>query len=134
MVVVYLLRVLDNHGEKLAGAWHFGSLLLLTILFVFEASWWTEHFVSRAWGLAVAVSTPGLMALLVRRFIEWPAWPVPAHPDIYQRVPDALASALAPVRAAGLLGRIDIERVWQTIDEARGLPVVVGRLPDDPEP
>jgi uncharacterized membrane protein len=83
VVVVYMLRVLDEYKEKLAGQWHFGSLLLLTALVALETSWWTELISSRAWGLAVALSIPGLAAMLVRRFSQWPAWPVPAHPQIY---------------------------------------------------
>ncbi len=52
-----------------------------------------------------------------------------AHPDVYGRMPDRLASALSPIRALGLLPYVDIERVWQTLDELRGTPEVVGRLP-----
>ena len=98
LVLAYLLRVLDRHAEKLAGPWHFGSLSLLTALVAFEASWWTEHFLSRAWGLAVAVSVPGLAAMLVRRFDARPAWPVPAHPATYRA-----AVAFLVVSQVGLL-------------------------------
>jgi uncharacterized membrane protein len=83
LVMGYLLRVLDEYKEKLAGPWHFGSLLLLTALIAFEASWWTELFASRAWGLAIAVSVPGSVALLLRHFNEHPAWPVAVHPKTY---------------------------------------------------
>lgn len=83
IVLTYVLRVLDDYKDEQAGPWHFVSLLLLTILIAFEASWWTELVASRAWGLAIAVSIPGIVALLVRRFNKRPAWPVPAHPEIY---------------------------------------------------
>lgn len=83
VVLVFMLRVLDEYEEKPAGQWHFGSLLLLTALIASEAEWWIELISSRAWGLAVAVSVPGLVALLVRRYKERPAWPVPEHPEIY---------------------------------------------------
>ncbi len=52
-----------------------------------------------------------------------------AHPDIYGLLLDHLATALAVPRALGILYAIDIERVWQTLEEARGVPVPVGRLP-----
>ena len=84
VVLAFLLRVIDKYEEKLAAQWHFGSLLLLTALIAFETSWWIELISSRAWGLAVAVSVPGLVALLVRRYSERPSWPVPAHPEIYR--------------------------------------------------
>ncbi len=52
-----------------------------------------------------------------------------AHPDLYGRMPDRLASALAVPRALGLLESLDLALVWQAIDEQRGAPVAVGRLP-----
>ena len=52
-----------------------------------------------------------------------------AHPDRYNRIPDPLAAALAPIRKLGLLERIDVERVWNAIEQARGEPIVVGTLP-----
>jgi len=83
LVLVFVLRMLDRHDESLAGPWHFGSLWLLTALVAFEASWWTERVASDAWGYAVALTVPGLAALLTRRFSEKPAWPVPFHPEVY---------------------------------------------------
>ncbi len=83
LVLVYVLRKLDEYEESLAGPWHFGSLLLLTALAAFESSWWTERIASDAWGLAIALSVPGLVALLARRFSQRPAWPVPVHPSVY---------------------------------------------------
>jgi L,D-transpeptidase ErfK/SrfK len=57
-----------------------------------------------------------------------------AHPDRYHRIPDRLAAALAPIRDTGLFGHIDIERVWRAIDESRGVPVLVGKLPEAEAP
>lgn len=54
-----------------------------------------------------------------------------AHPDRYDRIPDRLGSALALIRELGLLERIDIERVWQAIDQSRGIPIAVGTLPSE---
>ncbi len=137
-VVVCLLWVLDEHKEKLGGVWHFGSLLLLTILFAFEASWWTEHFVSRAWGLAVAVSVPGLMAMLVGRFTKRPAWPVPAHPGIYQAASVFLVSSQVvlltllmiadpgkptPLPYIPLLNPYDLAMLFSMLTVTRILPV-----------
>jgi len=51
-----------------------------------------------------------------------------AHPDLYRLQSDRLAVLELP-RALGLLGAIDVDLVWRTLDEARGIPVVVGTLP-----
>jgi L,D-transpeptidase ErfK/SrfK len=51
-----------------------------------------------------------------------------AHPDLYGLVPDRLSAFEIP-RAAGLLGAIDLELAWRTLEQARGIPVEVGRLP-----
>ena len=93
VVLVFVLRVLDEFREKPAGPWHFGSLLLLTALVSFESSWWVDLVSSRAWGLAVALSITGLVALLARRYSEHPSWPVPAHPDIYRTAGFVLVSS-----------------------------------------
>jgi uncharacterized membrane protein len=84
LVMVFMLWLLDKHDENLAGAWHFGILLLVTALAAFEASWWIERIASDAWGHAVGLSIAGLMALLTRRFRERPPWPVPLHPGVYR--------------------------------------------------
>lgn len=55
-----------------------------------------------------------------------------AHPDLYEVHPDALAAALHTPRALGLLGAIDLERVWSAVETRRGIPVPVGRLPESP--
>jgi L,D-transpeptidase ErfK/SrfK len=56
------------------------------------------------------------------------------HPDIYARHPDRLAEALRTPRALGILPHVDLERAWQVLDEMRGVPVRVGRLPAPPAP
>lgn len=52
-----------------------------------------------------------------------------AHPDLYGRVPDRLAAALALPRELGILGDVDVEAVWRAVEEARGVPVPAGELP-----
>jgi L,D-transpeptidase ErfK/SrfK len=56
------------------------------------------------------------------------------HPDLYAKYPGPLAEALRTPRALGLLRHIDLERTWRAVDEARGVPVRVGRLPEPPLP
>lgn len=51
-----------------------------------------------------------------------------AHPDLYGREPDALASAYQRLHALGLAGSVDPLRVRRAVEEARGIPVAVGRL------
>lgn len=57
-----------------------------------------------------------------------------AHPDRYGRFPDRLAEALKPIRDAGLMANVDIEKVWRAVDESRGIPIVVGMLPGEEAP
>lgn len=83
LVQVYLLKVTDKHDSRIAPAWHFGSLILLTGMLAFEASWWTGQVVSDAWAVAIATIVIGVMALLVWRCRDQPAWPVPVHPATY---------------------------------------------------
>jgi len=83
VVQVFVLKLLDAYGERLAGLWHFISLLVLTGLIAFETSWWTSQIASDDWAMAVAATVPGLMALLVWRFQKSPAWPVPVHREHY---------------------------------------------------
>ena len=80
---VFLLKVTDNYEKRLAGVWHFGSLILLTGMLAFEASWWTDQVASSAWAGAVATVVTGIMALMIWRCRERPAWPVPAHAVTY---------------------------------------------------
>lgn len=51
-----------------------------------------------------------------------------AHPDLYGRLPDRLAAALALPRALGLLDRVRLEDAWRAVEEARGVPVWVGSV------
>lgn len=52
-----------------------------------------------------------------------------AHPDRYNLVPESVDAALGPIRELGLLDRVDISRVRQAIEEALGIPIPVGTLP-----
>jgi L,D-transpeptidase ErfK/SrfK len=53
-----------------------------------------------------------------------------AHPDPYERAADRLAVALEQPRALGLVQHVDVGLVRRVVDEARGVPVAVGQLPD----
>lgn len=57
-----------------------------------------------------------------------------AHPDLYGRIASPLEAALALPRTLGLLGLVDVEAVWRAVEEARGIPVRVGTLPEVAEP
>jgi L,D-transpeptidase ErfK/SrfK len=57
---------------------------------------------------------------------------VEVHPDVYALHPDRLAEALRTPRALGLLPAIDLERLWRAVEDMRGIPVPVGRLPEPP--
>jgi uncharacterized membrane protein len=48
-----------------------------------EAGWWTDQVASGAWAAAASSAVVGVMALLVWRFRQRPAWPVPTHPETY---------------------------------------------------
>jgi L,D-transpeptidase ErfK/SrfK len=52
-----------------------------------------------------------------------------AHPDLYGRLDDPLAVALAVPSALGLLTALDFERVAREVVAARGEPVRVGTIP-----
>lgn len=56
------------------------------------------------------------------------------HPDIYKRYPGPLTEALRTPRALGILRHIDLERAWRAVEQTRGVPVWVGRLPEPPPP
>jgi L,D-transpeptidase ErfK/SrfK len=59
---------------------------------------------------------------------------VEAHPDRYALVLDRLGEALAPIREAGLIEYVDVKKVSRALDESRGVPVVVGALPETGAP
>jgi L,D-transpeptidase ErfK/SrfK len=52
------------------------------------------------------------------------------HPDLYGLKRDRLTALDVP-RALGLLGSLDLDQVLRALDEARGEPVPVGRLPTE---
>ncbi|HEX5066134.1 MAG TPA: L,D-transpeptidase family protein [Myxococcota bacterium] len=54
------------------------------------------------------------------------------HPDLYGRYPGPLTEALRTPRELGILRHIDLELAWRAVEEARGVPVWVGRLPEPP--
>lgn len=51
------------------------------------------------------------------------------HPDLYGRHPDRFAAALALPRLLGILAQIDIDLAWETVAQAKGVPIRVGALP-----
>jgi len=52
-----------------------------------------------------------------------------AHPDVYGREPDRLAAPLAKLEALGLAEQVDLDALRHVIDEAKGVPVRIGTLP-----
>ena len=83
VIQAFVLKVLDDHGDRGATTWHFGSLVLLTTGLAVEAAWWINRIASDAWAGALAATVAGIMAMLVWRFRQRPSWPVPAHPATY---------------------------------------------------
>jgi uncharacterized membrane protein len=78
----YVLRLLDTQKVQ-AGPWHFWTLLALALMMMLEAYWWTDRSLSDVWAGTVAVTVPGIVALMVWRLRNRPAWPVPVHPTSY---------------------------------------------------
>ena len=78
-----VLKTMDEFEDRLAGSWHFCSLMLLGIVLAIDAYWWIDQIASVAWAGAVATAVPGIMALLVWRFRTAIPWPVQAHPSVY---------------------------------------------------
>jgi L,D-transpeptidase ErfK/SrfK len=80
---------------------------------------------------------PGTRLRIVYQPFKWgqdgDALFLEAHPDLYGKLPDPLAAALAVPSALGLLEALDFERVAETVAAARGEPVRVGTVPA-PEP
>lgn len=56
---------------------------------------------------------------------------VEAHPDRYGRDPDRLTNAFARLASLGLLGYVDAGALRRAVDDARGEPIAIGRLPRD---
>ena len=76
---------------------------------------------------------PGTRLRILYQPYKWGAdgdaiW-LEAHPDLYGRIQDPEAAALAAPTALGLLPALDLELVAATVTEARGEPVRVGTLP-----
>lgn len=54
------------------------------------------------------------------------------HPDRYARYPGPLAEALRTPDELGILEYVDVDRARRAVEEQRGVPVRVGRLPEPP--
>ena len=54
---------------------------------------------------------------------------IEAHPDRYGRDPDRLAHAYARLASLGLLAYVDEDALRRAVDEARGEPIPIGRVP-----
>jgi L,D-transpeptidase ErfK/SrfK len=82
-------------------------------------------------------TAPGTPLRLVYQPLKWgrdgDVLVLEVHPDRYDRIPHPLQAALATPRALGLLDAVDLDAVRRALDEARGVPVPVGRLPAPPE-
>ncbi len=82
-VLASVLKVFDQHQERLAGAWHLGSVLLLTALLANEAWWQVAQLLSRTWAGAAGSIVAGLAALTLWRLRGREAWPPQRHPAVY---------------------------------------------------
>ena len=83
VIQAFVLKVLDEHNDKGAAAWHFWSLLLLTAGLAIEAAWWINRIASDDWAGALAATVVGAMALLVWRLKQRASWPMLDHPLTY---------------------------------------------------
>lgn len=90
---VYVLKLLDEQNSAGAASWHFFSLLVFALMLALEAFWWTDDALNEVWGAMVALSVTGVLSLLVWRFRQQPAWPVPVHPVHYLNASIVLVSA-----------------------------------------
>lgn len=76
---------------------------------------------------------PGTPVTLVYQLFKWGSDGttlfLEAHPDVYGHEPDRFGAALEVPRSLGLLGAIDLGRVWEVVEGARGIPEPVGRVP-----
>lgn len=79
-------------------------------------------------------TSPGTLVRIVYQPFKWgrdrDGVYLEAHPDVYHLQTDRLAAALAAPTTLGILDAIDLEAVRRTVDEARGVPVRVGTLPE----
>ncbi len=78
-----LLRRLDSRRASLASEWHVATLLLTTAMFAIEVDWWIARIASDAWAHAAAITTVGIIALIIWRFHNKAAWPVRDHAGEY---------------------------------------------------
>ncbi len=83
-VQAWLTRLMDKRVHRLAGGWHVGTTLLLTLMLAVEVRYQVRPIVPGAWAEAASNAIPGIIALAIWRFRERPAWPVPAHPVTYR--------------------------------------------------
>jgi len=83
VIQAFVLKVLDEHNDKGAAAWHFWSLLLLTAGLAIEAAWWINRIASDDWAGALAATVMGGVAMLVWRFKRQASWPMCDHPFTY---------------------------------------------------
>jgi len=79
----FLLRLMDERQHVLSPAWHFVSLLLLSIVLAADASWWIGRIASEAWAGAGATMVLGVIALLVWRLRTAAKWPVASNTSTY---------------------------------------------------
>ena len=54
------------------------------------------------------------------------------HPDLYARYAGPLAEALRTPQELGIIEYVDVDRAARAVEEKRGVPVRVGRLPEPP--
>ena len=83
VIQAFVLKVLDEHDDKGAAAWHFWSLMLLTAGLAIEAAWWINRIASDEWAGALAATVMGAMAMLVWRIKRRASWPIHDHPFTY---------------------------------------------------
>lgn len=78
-VQVHLLRDFDQRSSRFALVSHLLFAVLVTMALAVEVLWQVRSQASGAWGVAAASTAPAIIAMLIWRFREQPAWPVPFH-------------------------------------------------------
>ncbi|MFC1719857.1 DUF2339 domain-containing protein [Pseudomonadota bacterium] len=78
-----VLRRMDSRHAFLVSEWHIATLLLTTAMFAIEVDWWSARVASAAWAHAAAVTSMGIVALIIWRFHHKATWPVREHPGAY---------------------------------------------------
>lgn len=79
----WLLHDMDEEDSTLAPAWHFVTVAFFTLWLANEAWWRVDQALSQAWAEAAAATLAGIVALLIWRLRQRPAWPVTRHPATY---------------------------------------------------